>query len=127
MFRLNDDNGFQYLMQVSVRGDYEFTIRFNEFRNPLGLQCGDCEDDGPPACCDDVERHESCNMTKPFTCDTRFRFMLRPFGASVETAPTMDFPHFTRSNGGNSDVFNDGFLSLANPFTITNRSEWTVS
>ena len=117
-------------MQVSVRGDYNFTIRFYEFRNPLGLQCGACESGGPPACCDDVERIENCTNVRPFTCDTRFRFLLRPFGASVETAPTGDFPYFIRSNGGNSDTFNEGpggFLALPNPFTINNTSEWTVS
>ena len=69
-------------------------------------------------------------MTRPFTCDTRFRFMLRPFGAPVETAPSGGFPYFTRSNGGNSDTFNEGpggFLAIPNPFTITNTTEWTVS
>jgi hypothetical protein len=56
--------------------------------------------------------------------------MLRPFEESVETAPDTGFPHFTHSNGGNSDTFNEGpggFLSLANPFTIISIHEWTVS
>ena len=118
-------------MSVS-EASYEFKVRFYEFRNPLGLQCGECGSGGPPACCDDhdVQKNESCLNETPFTCDTRFRFLLRPFGASVETAPTGGFPHFTPSNGGNSDMFNEGpggFLALANPFTITNISEWTVS
>ena len=48
----------------------------------------------------------------------------------METAPTRGFPNFTRSNGGNSETFNEGpggFLSLSNPFTITDTKEWTVS
>ena len=109
---------------------YEFTVRFYEFRNPLGLQCGDCESGGPPVCCDDIQQKENCNMTKPFTCDMRFRFLLRTFQASVDTAPSGGFPYFTPSNGGNSEVFNigdGGFLALANPFTINSTSEWTVS
>jgi hypothetical protein len=48
----------------------------------------------------------------------------------VETAPIRGLPHFTRSNGGNSETFNKGpgaFLALSNPFTITSTSVWTVS
>jgi hypothetical protein len=129
---LNDDNGFHYLLQVSVRGNYEFTIRFYEFHNPLGLQCGDCESGGQPACCDE-ERNDNatnCKNDAPFNCDTRFRFILRPFGASIETAPNDKFPYFTPSHGGNSEVFKEGpgaFAALSNPFTITSTNEWTVS
>ena len=110
---------------------YKFTVRFYEFRNPFGLQCGECKSGGSPACCDDVQRNENCINVRPLTCDTRFRFILRPFGASVETAPTEGFPHFTPSHAGNSDMFNEGpggFLALPNPFIITDStSEWTVS
>ena len=120
-------------MSVS-EASYEFTVRFFEFRNPHGLQCGECKSGGLPVCCDDVNRNESCinedQRDGPRRCDTRFRFLLRPFGASVETAPTGGFPHFTPSNGGNSETFREasgGFLSLANPFNITSISEWTVS
>ena len=121
------------MLQVSVRGNYNFTIRFYEFRNPLGLQCGECESGGP-ACCDDVERTEGCinehETVGPRRCDTRFRFMLRPFGAPVRTAPTGGFPHFTPSNGGNNRTFMvgpGGFLALQNPFIINSTKEWTVS
>ena len=117
-----------------MRGNYQFIIRFYEFHNPLGLQCGECESGGPPACCDDVSRTENCineeQEVGPRRCDTRFRFLLRPFGASVETAPSGGFPHFTPSNGGNSDTFNQGrggFLGFPNPFIINSTSEWTVS
>ena len=118
-----DTGAHQYISEA----DYEFTVRFYEFRNPLGLQCGECEIGGPPACCDDVNRTENCineaQADGPRRCDTRFRFLLRSFGASVETAPaTGGFPHFTPSNGGNSETFNQapgGFLGRPNPFTIT--------
>ena len=111
------------------KADYEFTIRFHEFRNPLGLECGECESGGPPSCCDDLLQ-ENCINVPPRTCDTRFRFLLRPFGASVETAPSGGFPNFTRSNGGNSETFNEGsggFLGIENPFTIIRKDAWTVS
>ena len=116
-------------MSVS-KADYNFTVRFHEFRNPLGLQCGACESGGPPACCDDVQRTENCVNVAPRSCDTRFKFLLRPFEASVETAPSGGFPHFTPSSGDNSDTFHEGpggFFGLSNPFTITSTREWTVS
>ena len=121
------------MIQVSIsEPKYEFIIHFHEFRNPLGLQCGECGNDRPPACCDEEinANATNCRNDAPLNCDTRFRFVLRAFGASVETAPTRDFPHFTPSNGGNSETFNEGpggFLALPNPFTITSASEWTVS
>ena len=119
-------------MQVSIsEAQYQFTVRFFEFRNPLGLQCGECGNGGPPACCDDVQRLENCNTTRPFTCDTRFRFLLRPFGAPVETAPNTGFPIFTPSNSlDNSLTFSEGpsgLLALPNPFIFTRTEEWSVS
>ena len=115
---------------MSVSGaSYEFTVRFYEFRNPLGLQCGDCGSGGPPACCDDVQRNENCANVAPRTCDTRFRFLLRSFGASVESAPNGGFPHHTPSNSQNSDTYNKGpggFLALRNPFVINRDTKWTV-
>ena len=114
-------------MSVS-KANYNFTVRFHEFRNPLGLQCGACESGEPPACCDDLLQ-ENCVNIPPRTCDTRFRYLLRLFGASVETAPTVGFPFFTTSNGGNSDTFNEGpggFLGRPNPFNITSTTVWTV-
>ena len=113
-----------------MRGNYNFTIHFYEFRNPLGLQCGECESGGPPACCDKGGNGTDCKNSAPYNCDTRFRFLLRSFGAPVENAPTGGFPHFTPSNGNNSDTFNvgrGGFLALANPFIMNSTKEWTVS
>ena len=122
---------YQNVIQVAIsEADYTFTIHFHEFRNPLGLQCGECGSGGPPACCDDVQRRENCNNTRPYTCDTRFRFMLRPFGASVETAPNSSFLHYTSGEGHNTDTFNKasgGFLALPNPYVTSNRGDWVVS
>ena len=122
------------MIQVSIsEADYEFTVHFYEFRNPLGLQCGECGSGGPPACCDDVNRTENCinEADGPLRCDTRFRFTLRPFGASVETAPDSHFPHYNDGNFlPNSITFTEGsngFRNLPNPYTITNATEWTVS
>ena len=118
-------------LQVSIsEAEYEFTVHFYEFRNPLGLQCDECDSGGPPACCDEGSNATNCRNNAPFNCDTRFRFVLRPFGASVETAPTRNFPHFTPSNGGNSETFNEGrggFLALQNPYRISSTEKWTVS
>ena len=129
---MHHDHKVLLMQQVSlIEASYDFTIRFYEFRNPLGLQCDECGSDGGlPACCDDVQRRENCNMTRPFTCDTRFRFLLRPFESPVETAPKTGFPHFTGSNTGNSATFNEGptgLLTLPNPFTITIMEAWPVS
>ena len=124
-------DGFQYLLQVSVRGNYNFTIRFYEFRNPLGLQCGECESGGPPVCCDEEGNDTvKCRNNAPHNCDTRIRFLLRPFGASVETAPNSGYRYFTPSNGNNSEIFNEGsggLLGIPNPFTIISGDGWTVS
>ena len=79
-----------------------------------------------------IERTENSinEEAGPRRCDSRFRFVLRPFGASVETAHSGGFTHYTPSNGSNSDTFNEhpsGFLFLPNPFIINSTSEWTVS
>ena len=117
------------MIQVSItEANYDFIVRFYEFRNPLGLQCSECESGGSPTCCDDTQPNsEVCTNLQP--CVTSFVFLLRPF---EESAETIVFSLFTPSkfNGGNSEIFNEGpggFLALPNPFTITNTSEWTVS
>ena len=122
------------LRQVAiVQADFEFTILFYEFHNPLGLQCSQCSSNaaGHPVCCDDIHRMNNCTNVAPYTCDTRFRFMLRPYGAPIGTAPSRDFPYFTPSNAGNSHTFPmgrpGGFLALPNPYTISHGGPWTVS
>ena len=56
--------------------------------------------------------------------------MLRPFGASVETAPNTGFPYFTPGGFLNSRSFIEGpmaLIALPNPFVITRMGEWIVS
>ena len=118
----------QSLQQVNA--NFQFIIVFYEFQNSLGLQCSLCSAGGRPSCCDDVERFENCTNIRPYTCDTKFRLMLRPYGSPIETAPLHGFPYYTRSNTGNSYHFPigpHGFLTLPNPFNITDIGPWTVS
>ena len=108
---------------------FEFIIRFYEFRNPLGLQCDKCESGGLPACCDDVQRNETCINMEPYSCDTGFNFLLRPYGASVGTVPNVGFT-FTLRNIDNSGTFTEGphgLLGYPNPFTYTSSMPWPVS
>lgn len=118
----------QSLQQVNA--DFQFFIAFFEFQNSLGLQCSLCSAGGHPSCCDDIKRFENCTNIRPYTCDTKFRLMLRPYGSTIETAPQHGFPYYTRSSGGNSLNFPigpRGFLTQPNPLNITNIGPWTVS
>ncbi len=113
-----------------MKANYEFTVRFYKFRNPHGLQCGQCLNGGQPACCDNPERHIFCTSN---ACETRFRFMLRPYEAPVDTAPTKNtsFPYITPASSGNRHMeFTTGsraFLGLPNPFHLTSTDQWSVS
>ena len=104
-------------------------VRFYEFRNPLE----DCEVGGQPSCCDDTQQNsEACTNSRPLwhricvLAETIWYCRRRPdYNYNI----IIVFPHFTPGNGGNSATFNEGpggFLSLFNPFTITNRCEWMV-
>ena len=112
-----------------MKANYDFTVRFYEFRNPSGLQCSQCLTGGQPACCDNPERNVLCSLNR---CETGFRFMLRPYEAPVDTAPTRDadFPYITPATGGSSRIeFEAGsraFLGLPNPFTLTSADRWNV-
>ena len=116
------------MIQVSIsEANYEFTVRFYEFHNPLGLQCGECEIGGPPACCDDVEQTENCRPN----CDTKYKFILRPFRATIHNGKVpyylVNINSLSDGNGENFTEAPSGLYGLPNPFTITNTSEWTVS
>lgn len=108
--------------------NYDITVRFYEFRNPLRLQCSQCLNGGQPACCDNPESNVSC--ANP--CETGFRFMLRPYEAPVDTAPIRneDFPYLTPATDSNRRIeFDTGsraFLRLSNPFTLTSTDRWNV-
>ena len=119
-----------------MKANYSFTVRFYAFRNPLRLQCSRCLNGGQPACCDNpwpVVSNISCTLiTVP--CETGFRFMLRPYGAPVDTAPTrnVDFPQdyiTTAVIRDDSILFDTGrraFRGLPNPFTLTSTDQWNV-
>lgn len=113
-----------------VHANFQFIVVFYEFHNSLGLQCSHCSVGGRPSCCDDIERFENCTNVKPYTCDTKFRLMLRPYGSPIKTAPLHGFPYYTPSNAANSYYFPigpGGFLALPNPFNTTHIGPWTVS
>lgn len=113
-----------------VRAKYEFTVLFYEYINPTGL-CAECGVGGTPACCDDFNFTSHCLHIGEESCDTAFRFIQRPYGASVETAPERGYQDFTRSHTNRyHEVFSKGtggFLSLPNPHTRANRTAWRVS
>ena len=113
-----------------MQAKFDFTVHFYEYWNPTGL-CGECGIDGIPACCDDTTLTDNCSNIGVKRCDTRFRFILRPYGASVKTAPSDNYEYYTRSVTNEiHDTFKQGsggFLSLPNPHTSYNTTAWTVS
>ncbi len=84
-----------YILQVS--GEFILTVNFINYTNPTGL-CADCavplsdlasaDQLPPPVCCDDQPfTNTNCDNTGEGRCDTRFRWTIRQFGASLETRP----------------------------------------
>ena len=71
-------------------------VNFINYTNPTGL-CAECltgleafdsADQLTPVCCDELPfRSDNCNNTGEARCDTRFRWTIRPFNASLETRP----------------------------------------
>ncbi len=110
--------------------------------------CNKCWPAIVPVCCDDrLLRNTNCNNTREESCDTRFRWTIRPFAASLETRPSNIL------NPGNptnyfftncptspnsvcpfpqvSTTFPQGplgFLGVAaNPLPVVSGTMWTVS
>ncbi len=79
-----------------MRTEFTLTVNFINYTNPTGL-CAECAlplsgvasaDQLVPVCCDDQPfRNTNCDNTGEERCDTRFRWTIRPFGASLETRP----------------------------------------
>ena len=144
-------------MQGQSRGDFILTVNFINYTNPTGL-CAECEtklenvtsaDQLTPVCCDEsLFRSDNCNNTGEARCDTRFRWIIRPFGASLKRRPASKPKaanppyYFTDCNisldtcpfSEMSTTFSQGptgFLGVAaNPLTIANPptlTSWTVS
>ena len=82
--------------QGAVTSEFILTVNLVNYTNPTGL-CAECAaplssvasaDQLVPVCCDDRPlTNTNCNNTGEGRCDTRFRWTIRPFGASLETRP----------------------------------------
>ncbi len=85
-----------YVTQGTVTSEFILTVNLVNYTNPTGL-CAECAvplsdvanaDQLVPVCCDDLPlRNTTCDNTGEERCDTRFRWIIRPFGASLETRP----------------------------------------
>ncbi len=138
-----------------MRGDFVLTVNFINYTNPTGL-CAECAvplsdasaDQLVPVCCDDLPlRNSNCDNTGEERCDTRFRWTIRPFGASLETRPPSApntgsppnyfFTHcpmspslFCPFSEVSRTFLQDplGFLGVAsNPLPVVSSTMWTVS
>ncbi len=99
-----------------MRGEFIISVNFINYTNPTGL-CAECEtqlgdvtsaDQLVPVCCDELPFSTgNCDNTGEGRCDTRFRWTIRRFGATLETrAPSMRYPDispyfFTNCNNAN--------------------------
>ncbi len=81
--------------QGAVTSEFILTVKLINYTNPTGL-CAECQrplntshpTDTIPVCCDEQPlKFGNCNNTGEERCDTRFRWIIRPFGASLETRP----------------------------------------
>ncbi len=75
-----------------MSGEFILTVNFINYTNPTGL-CAECHPnttiDFGPVCCDQLP-YTSGNCTNTgdnLRCDTRFRWTIRPFGATLGTRP----------------------------------------
>ncbi len=130
-------------------GEFILTANFINYTNPTGL-CAECAialsqvtsaDLLVPVCCDDRPFSTgNCDNTGEGRCDTRFRWTIRPFGASLETRPSMGyfFTDCTMSPSTcpfseTSTTFGQGPAALLgvidNPLRVskTDSIVWTVS
>ncbi len=85
---------------LQVRTEFILTVNFINYTNPTGL-CAECApplssvasaDQLVPVCCDQLPyRNTNCSNTGEERCDTRFRWTIRQFGATLETRPFMGY------------------------------------
>ncbi len=127
-------------------GEFTFSVNLVNYTNPTGL-CAECQTvvgnvaSAQPVCCEDLPlKSHDCDNTGEKRCDTRFRWTLRPFGASLETRPNSSY-YFTDCTMSNSTCpFSEvsttfdqgpmGFLGVAaNPLPVKPKAfmQWTVS
>ena len=133
-----------------MKADFTLTVKFINYTNPSGL-CAECNtrlvnytlDNIVPVCCDEIPlRTENCNNDGESRCDTRFRWILREYGGSLETRPeaanSVDPSYFFNPCGQSfatcpfsemSRTFAQGdtaFLGRSNPFLASSTESWTV-
>ena len=143
-------------LQIFVAANFTLTVNFTHYTNPSGL-CAECStrlnltfpnlDTIVPVCCDETvsteNTTENCNNTGNSSCDTRFRWTLREFGASFETRPASailwETPVYNYSPcrkisdcpfSEMSRTFEQGetaFLGEPNPFLFSSLMPWAVS
>ncbi len=128
-------------------GEFILTVNFINYTNPTGL-CAECAiplssaasaDLLVPVCCNDLPlRNTNCDNTGEERCDTRFRWTIRPFGASLETRPSMGYfftdcpmSPSTCPFSEMSTTFGQGPTALLgvteNPLPVSDFTKWTVS
>ncbi len=86
--------------QGTVTCEFVLTVNLVNYTNPTGL-CAECQrqlntsypTETIPVCCDELPyTFGNCDNTGEERCDTRFRWTIRPFGASLETRPVTIYP-----------------------------------
>ena len=130
-----------------VRGNFYILVKFVNYTNPTGL-CAECRtrledvtsaDQLTPVCCDDSPfRLDNCDNRGEARCDTRFRWTIRPFNASLETRADSRFDFTDCSPSPANCPFSEmsktfsqglsGFLGVAtNPLQVVPRSNTLTS
>ncbi|XP_064403217.1 uncharacterized protein LOC135348800 isoform X2 [Halichondria panicea] len=130
---------------TSVGGEFILTVNLVNYTNPTGL-CAECQtrlinitsaDQLVPVCCDELPFISgNCDNTGEERCDTRFHWIIRPFGASLETRPSMGylFTDCTKSPSTcpfseMSTAFGLGPTALlgvtSNPLPVSGFTMWT--
>ncbi len=78
-----------------MSGEFILTVNLVNYTNPTGL-CAECQkplntnnpEETIPVCCDELPFSTgNCDNTGEERCDTRFRWTIRPFGATLGTRP----------------------------------------
>ncbi len=128
------------IIYLQVSGEFILTVNLVNYTNPTGL-CAECHG-LMPVCCDELPFISgNCTNTGDKRCDTRFRWTLRPFGATLETRPSMGGYFFTDCTmspstcpfNETSTAFGQGPTALLgvtpNPLPVskTDILSWTVS
>ncbi len=143
-----------YTLTIQVKAEFILTVNLVNYTNPTGL-CAEClfplsdvasADNLVPVCCDELPfTNTNCNNIGEERCDTRFRWTIRPFSASLEARPSAiqnadNPPYFftdcsmsssTCPFSEMSSTFSQGSTALLgvtpNPLPVSDFTLWTVS